>query len=453
MTSLSQVIYLVKQELRSASRTRYVILSFVLAPILMWGLQGGIQALMMVAIEGEVTGVQGNLYITNLDPDNLVPLSQNYTLPLDFGGHTAGTNVTEIELSDFLVTLIEQTAQNNNNSALYNMEIISNHSFSEVESLAQEGKVDYWLIIPEGFGEQYNATDVATVELRYLQSGLVGPVAMEASIYTFLGNKPFTIVDVTKQTSIQKKQITFGDEDESDFGDSFGAGFAGFIAIMIAVFAPAPFVATSFAGEREKKTMEALLALPMSRRMILVGKLGAGMVLIALFALMNIVGMFLYNTITTAAAPTGENAEGAFLLSIDLAFMSVLSITIALMLSAFIAIGVGIAIASLTKDVRTSESAYQMVLMIPSLLVGMIGMFSGVPESMGGAALLLYLIPWSHSLAIFQKMLRPEYFDVKSLLGMGLIPDLLFHLTFLLVSIAIILAIASKIFEREGIVN
>jgi hypothetical protein len=87
------------------------------------------------------------------------------------------------------------------------------------------------------------------------------------------------------------------------------------------------------------------------------------------------------------------------------------------------------------------------------MLVGLTGMFVGVPENLGESGLLLYLIPFSHSLAIFQKLLKPGFYEIKSLTGFGLMGDIIFHFTFLVISIAIVLYIASKVFEREGIVN
>ena len=49
--------------------------------------------------------------------------------------------------------------------------------------------------------------------------------------------------------------------------------------------------------------------------------------------------------------------------------------------------------------------------------------------------------------------LRPEFYNVKSLTGLGLVPDLIFHITYLIIFILVVIYIASKIFEREGIVN
>ena len=179
------------------------------------------------------------------------------------------------------------------------------------------------------------------------------------------------------------------------------------------------------------------------------GKLLTGMVLVGIFSILNIVGMELFITITSGI----KNDSGSSLLAFDLTPTTILAITIAMGLSAFIAIGLGISLVSFAKDVRTSESLYQFVLLIPSMLVGFSTMFLGVPENIGGVALLLYIIPFTHSIAIFQKMLRPAYYDANSLLGFGLYADLLFHIIFLIVSILIVLYLASKAFERESIIS
>jgi len=67
----------------------------------------------------------------------------------------------------------------------------------------------------------------------------------------------------------------------------------------------------------------------------------------------------------------------------------------------------------------------------------------------------LYLIPWTHATAIFIKTSSPALYDLpsQSLTGFGLLWDIIFHLGALAISILIIITIASKIFDRESIVN
>ncbi|MFW9928231.1 MAG: ABC transporter permease [Candidatus Thorarchaeota archaeon] len=444
---LNRLLYLIKQELRTSSRSRYVIISFVLMPLIMWGIQGGVQFMVQSGITSGSSGE--SIYISNLDTSNPnVTLPINFTLPFDFQGITKGTNVTQLNLGVYFIESVKE-ATKNNDSVLFNMKVVDNLSISEIQSLAEHGKVKYWINITEGFANNYQNFNIATVNMSYLTGGInTGPAVVQSGVTSILAQKPFTIFSVDKLSLLNKPTQLFVSGGGTGF--NFGSGLAALIGILIAVVAPAPFVATSFAGEREKKTMEALLALPMSRKTILIGKLIAGMILVSIFAIMNIVGMFLYNRIIGSLPNTSTQSE--FSLVIDLNPITIIAITLAMFLSAFVGIGIGISIASLTKDVRTSESIYNTGLMIPSMLIGVIGLAGGTPESYGTAGYLLYLIPWSHTLAIFQKITNLDYYNRISPFGSVYI-DLIFHISALVIMIVIILYIASRVFEREGIVS
>ena len=318
-------------------------------------------------------------------------------------------------------------------------------------------KVMPLVIIPRNFTEMFNTFNLSlgiipTVEMYTLPGGLIGSEFLQAGVSMILSQPPFTEVTVERAANLVSKTITFPGEGGAASG--FGAGFIGFISILIAVMAPAPFVSTSFAGEREKKTMESLLALPISRFNILFGKLLAGMVLVAIFAIMNMVGLVGFSFVM-GLADSGDS--GAFnvsaMYSIDITFNLLLLVGITMFLSAFVAIGIGISVASLTKDVRSAESLYSLVMMVPSLVVGMTGLFGALPEqSFGGAGILLYLIPWSHAIAILSKGLYPQTYASSALTG-SIATDLLFHLGFLVAVIFISLYIASRVFERESILT
>jgi len=285
-----------------------------------------------------------------------------------------------------------------------------------------------------------------------LPGGLIGSEFLQAGVGMLLSQPPFTEVIINRAANLASKTITFPGEGAAASG--FGAGFIGFISILIAVLAPAPFVSTSFAGEREKKTMESLLALPISRFNILFGKLLAGMVcmvLVGIFAVMNMVGLVGFSFVMGLADSGAYNVSAMY--SIDITFNLLLLVGITMFLSAFVAIGIGISVASLTKDVRSAESLYTMVMMVPSMVVGMTSLFGALPEqSFGGAGILLYLIPWSHAIAILSKGLYPQTYASSALTG-SIATDLLFHLGFLVVVIFISLYIASRVFERESILT
>jgi len=438
MSTISQIFSLIIQELRSASRSRYILLSFVLMPMLMWGIQGGVQVLLGASIE---TSQQGQvIYFVNYDAGN--------------GSDNMG--------NEFLLAL--QTSTQTNGSLLYGAIInhtrYANYNHSQLMTFIHDSKTASTatplIIIPSNFTDVYTAFDInvnpifPVVELYSLPGGLIGSSILEAAIGMIVSSEPFTLVSVDKVTTISKESITFPGEEGA--ASSFGAGFIGFLSVIIAVMAPSPFVSTSFAGEREKKTMESLLALPISRFNILLGKVLAGMVLLTVFAVMNLVGLLGFSWLLSSQLADNDIGTSA-MFSMDISIWLLLLVAITMFLSAFVSIGIGISVASLTKDVRSAESLYTLTMLIPSMAVGITGMFGALPEdAFGGAGIFLYIIPWAHSLALLSKGLYPQTYASSTLTG-SIPTDILLHVGYIGLVILICLFVASKVFERENILT
>ncbi|MHA2107372.1 MAG: ABC transporter permease [Candidatus Hodarchaeales archaeon] len=440
MSVVKQTLALMKQELRSASRTRYIVISFVLMPLLMWGLQGGLQMLIGFSITGSQAGEV--IYVVNYDEGNGT-LNLGETFIADLKAHS------EWNESFIYGSTINDTK--------YTSSMLDYASLIDLtQDPDQASNVMPLIVIPSDFTSAFSAYDSVlnpippSVELYTLPGGIIGSELLQAGIGVVLSTEPYTKYDVEKFTYLDSTTVTFPGEESAASG--FSVGFIGFISVIIAVMAPAPFVSTSFAGEREKKTMESLLALPISRFNILFGKLLAGMVLVSIFAVMNMIGLLGFSFVISLA-DTGAEFNAAEMYAIEPSIIMLLLIGITMFLSAFVSIGIGISIASLTKDVRSAESLYSMVMLLPSMLVGMSSMFGSLPEeSFGGAGIVLYLIPWSHAIAILSKGLYPQTYASSAITG-SIPTDLLFHLGYLVLIILIALFIASRVFEREGILT
>ena len=437
MGTSNQILALVKQELQSARRTRYVIFTFILMPLVMWGMQGGLQAFLGISMTSGQAGE--TIYIVNYD------VGGNGTLDLG--------NI-------FIQRLVASSNQNDSiiSGAKINSTVFAGLSYSELmnRTKGSETANDYTplIVIPDNFTANYDTLNHSQIEMYTMPGGILGSSMLEAAVQMIVSQPPFTEVTVHKYVILNQTTIVFDNEEGAASG--FGIGFVGMISIMVAVMAPAPFVSTSFAGEREKKTMESLLALPISRFNILFAKVLAGMVLIGIFTLMNIIGLFIFSALINSIGTLGgsEAAEGyAATFAIDTSLKLVILASVMMFLSAFVAIGIGISLASLTKDVRSAESMYNMFMLLPSLAVGMITLGGGIPEqSFGGAGVVLYIIPWTHALAILSKGLYPQTYASSALTGS--IPlDLVFHFGYMIILIFVFLFIASKIFERESILT
>jgi ABC-type multidrug transport system permease subunit len=155
------------------------------------------------------------------------------------------------------------------------------------------------IIIPENFTVTYLALNFTSnphipVVKLYSPPGRWYWDPISPAIQLILAQPPFTVSTIEKTIGVNHTAIIIEGE-ESAF--SFGIGLMAFFGAMLAAQAPGPFINSSFAGEREKRTMEALLVLPISRFHILLGKLMAGTVLLALFAVMNFMGVAVFSVL------------------------------------------------------------------------------------------------------------------------------------------------------------
>jgi hypothetical protein len=167
------------------------------------------------------------------------------------------------------------------------------------------------------------------------------------------------------------------------------------------------------------------------------------MVLLAIFAVMNFIGAVVFTALI--------GTSNAFL-AIEPSLTLFILVAVTMFLLAFVNVGIGISIASLAKDVRSAESTYNL-LTLGSMGVGAIAMTGGLPEIVfGEIGVFLYLLPWTHGIALLSKGLFPQTYASAALTG-SIATDILLHLGYMVVFIAICIFIASKVFDRESILT
>ncbi len=410
MGSRRQVTTLVKQEVRMAFRNKALIFTFIIFPLFMWGLQGGVQFLVSDSLDTEGE----EFYIANLDEGNsTVNMGDVLAQALDLATHTEGSLIYGAEINS---TLSE------------------GFGYDELVDMAENGRTPM-VIIPENFTAVYNRYNPANGSVPFVEV-ITRPddsfiaSQLQNQLLIILRSQPFTEVTVQRSTGVRSTVISFEGESTEDF---FTISFLAFLALIIAVQAPAGYVSTAFSGEREKRTMEALLALPMPRILVLTGKVLASLVLTGVFAIANIVGMLIF----------AELAKGQF----EIGATEILAVTAVLVLTSFVATGVGISIASFAKDSKTATGYYQAVLLIPTMFVGFSTLFGGLPP-LGP----IYLIPFIHSIAVLEKAMFPKTLESSSITG-DIFLDIILHIIYLLVFVIASFLIAARVFDREDILN
>ncbi|MGY5880582.1 MAG: ABC transporter permease subunit, partial [Candidatus Thorarchaeota archaeon] len=210
------------------------------------------------------------------------------------------------------------------------------------------------------------------------------------------------------------------------------------------VLAPAPYISKSFAGEREAKTLEALLVVPMSRIKILGAKLVAGIALTGIYSVFTAVGILTYN-LSIILRVAGFSPE---LRQLNIDTYTVNADTIPLIifcqfLVLLCAIGIGVVISCLAKDRATAESVNSMIMLIPTFVIGILGFTGSILQYGGILGVFILVMPFSHAILFLNAVLA----------GTGTLVGLSINVGYMIGFTIVFLFIGAKLFEREAIIS
>jgi ABC-2 type transport system permease protein len=220
---------------------------------------------------------------------------------------------------------------------------------------------------------------------------------------------------------------------------SYGHQLAIFLVMITSVMAPSPYISKSFAGEREQHTLEALLVVPMSRLRILGAKLAAGLLLTMFYSSFTVVGILAYNFLVTVR---GAGSVGS---QIDFYSVEVSSIPLIFFCQFLIllcAIGIGVVISTMAKDQASSESINNLVLLVPTMVIGILGFAGSLSQLSGVFGFIVMLIPFSHAIMFLNGVLSPAPDPIS----------LVINIVYMLGFTIVFLILGAKAFEREAII-
>jgi len=209
------------------------------------------------------------------------------------------------------------------------------------------------------------------------------------------------------------------------------------ITIMVLLTYSMSIAATSVAMEKEEKTLETLLTLPMDRFAILMGKLSGSILVAAVGAVAYMIGFNYYmGSFTSSLGPTLDlvslglvpSVFGYLLLGISL-FVTLLSaLALAVIMSAF------------SEDVRSAQSLVgniTPIIIIPALVL----MYVDVNSLPLALKIFIYALPFSHPIIAAKAVVIGDYWTVV----LGIIYVTVFTL--------VILYAASRLFATEKILT
>lgn len=217
-------------------------------------------------------------------------------------------------------------------------------------------------------------------------------------------------------------------------------GFLGPVVIMVVLILAMQVAATSMAVEKEAKTLETLLTIPVSRMSILFSKL-AGTVVIALLATVaNVFAFTYYFNSLLGVAP--EAASGVDLASMGLApsVGGYFILGLALFGSLIAALSLALTLGTLAKDVRGAQSLIGIII-VPALLPTFLLMMGDINSLPPVVQTVLYLIPFTYTTLASQALFTGNFAPI------------LVGLAYVAVFVAITLYIAAKVFSTETIMT
>lgn len=210
------------------------------------------------------------------------------------------------------------------------------------------------------------------------------------------------------------------------------------IMIMVMVMFAIQMAATSIALEKEQKTLETLMTLPVGRLTILSGKLAGSIVIAVAGAIAYMIGFGYYmgsamsfaqlSTVNLGGAGIGIQPVGYVLLGINI-FVTLVS-----------ALAMAISLAVFTDNVRSAQSLTG-ILVVPIILPAIILMFSDIDMLPQTFQWLMLAIPYTHSILASKAAFMGDYWIV------------LRSIAYISVFTIVVLYIAAKIFSTERIIT
>ena len=211
--------------------------------------------------------------------------------------------------------------------------------------------------------------------------------------------------------------------------------------VMIIIVVAMSIAASSIAIEKEMKTLETLLTLPVSRMSILTGKLVGAIVVGLLGAISYMIGFSFYAESTMFAegipqAPQEILSELGLVMGPD----KLLILGISVFLSIIAALALALTVAVFTEDVRSAQSIVgflYFIVFIPAMML----MYTDIKMLPTQIQYVLYAIPFTYPALTAKAVLIEDY----STITLGIVYTCIFTL--------VVLYIAARLFTTEKILT
>ncbi len=177
------------------------------------------------------------------------------------------------------------------------------------------------------------------------------------------------------------------------------------MVIMVVIMMVGSIVISSMGSEKENKTLETLLTLPIKRTTIVSGKILASAVVGLVYGLAYLAGMSIYMNGLTGSIQTGKVDLDAIGMSLDLSDWAL--VMVSMFLAIVCALGICMILGAFAKNYKSAQTM-TMPLSILALIPMFVIMFSGWYGSAAAIKAVTFAIPFSHPMMAMQALMNGD---------------------------------------------
>jgi ABC-2 type transport system permease protein len=318
------------------------------------------------------------------------------------------------------------------------------------QGLLKENNATQFIEIPQGFSEnmtehfagEINRTATVNVYGEFALGGVftnIGSTAITSVVYSF---NRYVAPDalLTTQSSIIKGEIQENVDPAFLSQLLISQSIILPITIMILLTYSMQIAATSVAMEKEEKTLETLLTVPVDRFSILFGKLASSAVVAGLGALTYLAGYsYFFSSLQTGFPTTGPSLDLASLGLVPTAFGYVL-LGITLFVTLLAGLALAVILSAFADDVRGATALVGYIyplIFIPSLAL----IYVDINLLPSPIQAVLFAIPFSQPVIASKAVIAGDFLTV----GLGIVYVTAFTL--------VVMYVASRLFATEKILT
>lgn len=184
------------------------------------------------------------------------------------------------------------------------------------------------------------------------------------------------------------------------------------IVIMIIIMMVGSIVISSMGSEKENKTLETLLTMPVKRTSIVSGKIVAAAIVGLVYGLAYMVGMSIYMGSMTGSI-TGASSVSLEDLGMALGAADWVLVMVSMFLAIVCALGICMILGAFAKNYKSAQTM-TMPLSILAIIPMFIIMFTGWYGAGGAIQFITFIIPFSHPMMAMQALM---YGDMTLVIG------------------------------------